>query len=304
MNRYALIDIGSNTTKVLIAEKNELGKQRFLDQHSLSCRLLSEKINESSRISEQSIKHLLDCIAELNEKIADWGVDHIRVVGTEALRKADNSNDIGLHFKKHTGLSLEILSGQQEAEAVAAGLRTDPNLSHIESFLALDLGGGSLELIESTNGETKQAISLPLGAVAIASQSNTSLKSPLPEELLFQLRTYIEAQLHLKASKFSPSPHPLIGCGGTLVFLRSLLGDSNGKDSSKICLSDLEFIMQKMFSLSLEDRIAGFPRLPADRADVFPFGLLSVACAMKFVGHKRLTHSFHNLRHGLIFQQA
>jgi exopolyphosphatase/pppGpp-phosphohydrolase len=187
---------------------------------------------------------------------------------------------------------------------VADGLQTDPNLSHFESFLALDLGGGSLELIETTNGETKQAISLPLGAVAIASQSNISLKSPLPQELLFELRTYIEAQLHLQASKFSQSPHPLIGCGGTLVFLRLLLGDSNGKDSSKICLSDLELIMQKMFSLSLEDRIAGFPRLPADRADVFPFGLLTVACAMKYLGYKRLTHSFHNLRHGLIFQQA
>lgn len=304
MKRYALIDIGSNTSKVLIAEKNGLGKKSFLDQHSLPCRLLSEKISETSRISEQSIEHLIDCIAELKEKIADWGVDLIRVVGTEALRKADNSHGVALHFKKQTGLTLEILSGHQEAQAVAEGLRTDPNLSHIESFLALDLGGGSLELIESSNGETKQAISLPLGAVAIASHSNISLKSPLPQELLFELRSYIETQLHLKASNFSQSPHTLIGCGGTLVFLRLLLEDSNGKESSQISLSNVEFYLEKMFSLSLEERIAGFPKLPADRADVFPFGLLSVACAMKYLGHQRLIHSFHNLRHGLIFQQA
>ena len=302
MNRFGLIDVGSNTIKILIGQKDGSLSGKILDQQSLPCRLLSMGTQDEPEISLDALNRLVVCVNELKERMKKWEVKQVRMVGTEALRKSKNSSWVIKELLKSTGLLLEIISGEEEAQAVADGLRTDPILKNWESFMALDIGGGSLEMIECRKGKTIQSTSLPLGAIALAKLSGVDLQKPLGIQNAEKLRSEISKSIKHEAPKFHSSDLKLAGCGGTLVFLRLIIEETHqNKGLPVLSRTEIDHYFEKTAAISLKERIARFPKLPADRADVFPFGLLGISCAMQYLGQSRITHSFHNLRHGLIF---
>ena len=228
------------------------------------------------------------------------------MVGTEAFRKAENSDHVIQSILEETGFRIEILSGNEEAQAVAEGLLNDPNLCDWKSFIALDLGGGSLELLACKDRKTIELKSLPLGAIALAGRSGLDLAKPIPPETTLKLSKEVDQYLEEQAKVFKNSRLHLAGCGGTLVFLRQIIEES----LQPLHPEEISFFqVLKKFTiifagLSLQERIANFPKLPADRADIFPYGLLVLLSTMQFLGKDLLVHSFYNLRHGLVFNQS
>ena len=305
MKRRAIIDIGSNTVKILIAEISHSGERKILDQASLPCRLIPDFNQKPTNIPTESKTQLIACINQFKTLIIKWQVDYVRMVGTEAFRKAENSGDVIQSIHEHTGLTLEILSGTAEAQAVADGLLNDPNLCDWNSFIALDLGGGSLELLKCKDRKTIELKSLPLGAIALAGRSGFDLAKPIPPETTLRLRKEVDQCLEEQAKVFKNSRLHLAGCGGTLVFLRQIIEESlQPLHPEEICFSGAAEIYNNIASLSLQERIVHFPKLPADRADIFPYGLLVLLSTMQFLGKDLLVHSFYNLRHGLVFNQS
>ena len=304
MKKKALIDIGSNTVKILIAQLSESAERKILDQASLSCRLVPDFSQISTTIPIQSKNRLIECINQFKTLLIKWQVDEVKMVGTEAFRKAQNAEDVVHSILTETGLTLEILSGTQEAQAVADGLLHDPNLCDRKSFIALDLGGGSLELLEFKEGRTIELKSLPLGAIAVAGRSGLSLIEPIPTKTTKKLKKEVHECLDQQAGVFKNSNLHLVGCGGTLVFLRQIIEQSlQPKSPGQICYSDANDIYKHISALSLKERFSYFPKLPTDRADIFPYGLLVLLSTMQFLGKDLLIHSFYNLRHGLIFNE-
>jgi len=294
--RVGLIDIGTNTTKILIADYSPSHAVVEIDQTSLPCRLLHQD-GDIENIENSSIDTLNRCLSTLAAHAKKKQVTHLFAVATEGLRRAKNSPQIVRQVAKVLGIDITILSGMEEAGAIAEGILTDPQLSRIKNFFALDIGGGSLELIRVQNRQCKAVHSLPLGAARLTKEFIAEPSLPYDAAHISAIEGFVRATLDSIETKFPALPN-LVGCGGTLVYLRKMIPGP----SAEITLDALNSLRTRLTVLSLEERICEFPQLPRDRADIFPTGLIALESALRFLGLNSITHSYHNLRHGLVRQ--
>lgn len=299
--KVAILDIGSNTTKILVAEKDELGLLTEVAQKSLPCRLATGIGKGEFILSASAIESTVKVISELLIFSKKFSPVLTKIVATEALRRLSNADVLIDRIKKDFGILIEVISGSQEASYIARGLLSDPTISSLTEFHAIDLGGGSLEIMKVINGTPKDIKSLPLGAVVLAEKFLGNLSSkPLGGDIL-AMQNYISEMLRDDAFSITQKCVHLVGTGGSIVFLRQLICSLNNIEflsHSKLSLSDIKKITYQVNSLSLKERVVQFDKLPRDRADVFPAALIVVLEIMKFLKLENLTHSFHNLRYG------
>ena len=295
--RIGLIDIGSNTTKILIADYQAGSGIKEIAQSTYPCRLIKSN-KDKTIIGQQNIDLLLSCLQKLKNFAESHSSDLILAVATEGLRRAGNSTEILNQITSKLGINLTILSGSQEATGIAHGILADPNLCGCKDFWALDIGGGSLEIIHVINRKVEELESLPIGAVSLAQQFLQDPSLPYPQQQIELMENFVNSQLKKLSKEFSQQLPLLVGCGGTLVYLRKLLaGEADSPQIGKEAIVKIRKILSKK---DVEQRILQFPKLPADRADVFPAGLLAVEGVMESIGVNQLTHCYYNLRHGLI----
>ena len=292
--RVGLIDIGTNTTKILIADYSPSHAVVEIDQTAFPCRLLHQD-GDMENIVPSSIDTLIRCLSKLAAHAKKKQVTHLFAVATEGLRRAKNSPQIVRQVSTVLGIDITILSGMKEAGAVAEGLLTDPELSGLKNFFALDIGGGSLELIHVQNRQCKAVHSLPLGAARLTKKFIADPTLPYDAAHINEIERFVRTTLDSTEPKLPTALPMLVGCGGTLVYLRKMIPNP----STQITLDALSSLRTKLTALSLEERICEFPQLPRDRADIFPAGLIALESALRFLGLNSITHSYHNLRHGL-----
>ena len=298
--KVGVIDLGSNTSKLLIAQiKPFPGQQNFkiLEEKSLPCRIFTLTEKKVLKISQEGSTRLVSCIDKFQNICQSHQTDHLIVVATEALRKAENSQEVTLFVEQQTSLKIQILSGQEEAKAVVKGLQTDQMINDLADYFALDIGGGSLEIMEVEQKRVCNIQSLLLGAVSVGLANSTNLNLPLTPETQLKTRGFVRKIVQKEFKIHSAQRPHLVGTGGILVFLRLILGYMENRS---INLSEIKQLAKEVCSLSLSDRVGRFPKLPSDRADVFPFGLITIIETMEILGTQSITHSFHNLRYGII----
>ena len=299
--KVAILDIGSNTTKILVAQKDDLGLLTEVAQKSLPCRLATGIGKGEFILSDSAIESTVKVVSELLIFSKEFSPVLTKIVATEALRRLSNADVLIERIRKDFGILIEVISGSQEASYIARGLLTDPTISSLTEFHAIDLGGGSLEIMKVINGTPQDIKSLPLGAVVLAEKflGNLSLK-PLGGDIL-AMQNYISDMLREDAFPITQKCVHLVGTGGSIVFLRQLICSLNNIEflsHSNLSLYDIEKITYQVNSLSLKERVVQFDKLPRDRADVFPAALIVVLELMKFLKLANFTHSFHNLRYG------
>ena len=167
--KVAIFDLGSNTTKLLIAEVVDRGRPQVVAEESRSCRLTTGGGKKFS-FSEESIDRLLAVLTELIKIARDHEVDRMKAVATEAFRKSENSQELIALAQASLGLPISVLTGLEEAGAIAAGLLSDPSIERFDDFHALDLGGGSMEVISVKEREVTSLESFPLGAAVVSNR--------------------------------------------------------------------------------------------------------------------------------------
>jgi exopolyphosphatase/guanosine-5'-triphosphate,3'-diphosphate pyrophosphatase len=299
--KVAVLDIGSNTTKILVAEKDQAGIVHSLAEKSYPCRLASELSGNQACLSANIVQSISVVIDSLLSYIKPFNPVRIRVLATEALRRTGNRELLTEELLQQFGLCLEVLSGDEEANLIGKGLMTDPALSFIPGFCAIDLGGGSMEVIEVVNNDCRNVVSLPLGAVVLAENflGDLSLKPSMND--IGKLQNYVSQMLEDRCYGFLKNASLLVGSGGSVVFLRQLISSLNQAEMSTqniLHATAVNQVMEQVSVLSLSERITQFPQLPADRADVFPAALVVILELLKFCNLSSLTHSFKNLRYG------
>ena len=142
--RRAVIDIGTNSVKLLVADVagNDV---RPLHEDSKQTRL-GRGFYESSRLQPEAVQQTAEAVAEFAEEARGQQAKSIRVIATSAARDAKNPGDLMVAVDKASGLKIEIISGEQEADWAFQGVTTDPQLAK-QHLLLLDVGGGSTEFI-------------------------------------------------------------------------------------------------------------------------------------------------------------
>ena len=190
MPRYAAIDIGSNSVRMMAAEVG--GREtRVLAQERQVTRL-GESVFRDGRVSEEALVFLCATLSRFAAAYQKFEVQGVRAVATSAVRDSGNQQEFLDRTGAALGAPVEIISGQEEARLIHLGVEASwPRPK--ERTLIIDVGGGSAELILAHNGELLDAVSRPLGAVRLTEMFLQS-DPPAPDEL-YRMNAYIDEKL-------------------------------------------------------------------------------------------------------------
>jgi exopolyphosphatase/guanosine-5'-triphosphate,3'-diphosphate pyrophosphatase len=300
--RVAVIDVGSNSIKALVAES---GAGPF-DLHPLFERTLEVRISqgiggEPPMLHIDRIEAGVEAVRDLWKACTQHGpLKAFTIVATSAVRSAGNGHLFTDAVTSITGLTPRVLSGAEEADGIAMGVRTDPEIEdNLNDFTVFDLGGGSLELIRFEHHGVTDRTSLPLGAVRLTEQFIRNPENPIPVPEQEALRRHVRTQIEATGIPITP---PLVGCSGGLAALRRIIAARMGVgvDEAPAYMSWelIKSISHEIRSMDIIRRIA-IPGMPERRADIFPAAMLVFEELLELGSAEGILHSTHNLRYGL-----
>src|ERR1039457_1639195 len=164
---FPAIHIGSNSVRLKIARLHAGRLKKIHEDREVT--RLGEGVFSSGLLSPESMSQTVRVLRRFNRAIQECGADSIKVVATAALRDARNSRIFLEWVRSTTGWTIEIITGLEEARLIHLGIISNARLG-AHNVLLVDLGGGSCELTLSRDGQLRDTVSLPLGAVRLTGE--------------------------------------------------------------------------------------------------------------------------------------
>jgi exopolyphosphatase/guanosine-5'-triphosphate,3'-diphosphate pyrophosphatase len=301
--RAAVIDVGSNSIKLLVALKGRDGRLSEVASRTIETRISMGIGSGKPQLSPEGMERGIAAIADLAAEAKGAGATKVTAVATSAVRDASNGTVFLRVLKAATGIGLRILTGPEEAGLIGRGLTTDPSLLILRNFHAYDLGGGSLECLSFTARKVERAESLQLGCVRLTEMFVPSPSGPLSNAAAREISRHVK-EVFLK----SGFPHPVpsgsgvIGTGGTLTTVRNMSAESRGvpieATSPIVGVNFLHELLAKVSPMNAGAR-GKIPGLSPERADVFPTALVTLLAVAELGAIQAFHHSFRNLRWGV-----
>lgn len=283
--RLAAIDIGSNAARLLINDVLEgpQGKPDFVKLTLVRVPLrLGFDVFEKGEISEDKVDMFVKTIQAYKLLIDVYNVKHFITAATSAMRDAANSTQILSRIKRETGIDIKVISGEEEASYIYEN-HVAENLNKNESYLYIDVGGGSTELSFFSDGKLIVKESFNIGTIRL-------LKNQVTEEHWDEMKRFIKQKTngyhHITA----------IGSGGNINKIFSL---SKRKEGRPLPLELLRNYYKEFSSLSLTQRISLYG-LREDRADVIVPALLIYINVMRWADTEEIFVPKIGLADGLI----
>ena len=295
-HRVAIIDIGSNSLKALVAEPDDRGGLCAVMEATEETRISRGISQHPPRLAPESIERGVLSVHRLWTKCQEAGpILRARIVATSAVRSAVNGSLFtdGIHAR--TGQTVEVLTGEEEALAIALGVRTDPLIGPLRDFTVFDLGGGSMEIIQFAENRLLRHTSLPLGGVRLSEKFFRDARTAIPEQEQIELCYHVRYALQHCGVPLLP---PVLGCSGGLAILREHYSERNAEGRPAFRANQLRRLCTQVCALDMEARIRECG-LPEPRADIFPAALLVFRVLLEMSGAEEVLHSTHNLRYGL-----
>lgn len=302
MSSVAVIDIGSNSIKVLVAARAPGGELTALKTKTLDARISAGISRAAPELSEEGMRRGLAAIRELLDDAGRLAPDQVVLVATSAVRDAANGAEFRKRVKAATGREIRILSGQEEANLIGRGLTCDPALVALRDFYVFDLGGGSLECLSFKNREITQAASLRLGCVRLTERFIKDTALPLEKPEITALAVHVRDELKRSGFHFAIAAPAAVFTGGSMSTIRAIKGARHGlsleQTPALIGRDTMGALLDELAPLTLEER-KHIPGLPPARADVFSAALVTMLTVADYAHLDRFHHSLHNLRWGL-----
>ena len=300
LKRVASIDIGTNTILLLIA-KVEGGKIHPLFEMETVARL-GEGVQKNGTLLKEAMDRGLQTLAQYLKWCQEMEVQKFFAAGTSALREAKNSEDFLKLAKEKLNLSIEVISGEEEAQLSFLAVAEDLQ-EREKPILVVDVGGGSTEFILGKGDQISQWISLPLGSVRFTEEFLHS--DPVQEDNWKKMEGRIRE--HLVNIPHSQEPLSMVAVGGTATTLASVeqgLEDFIAEKIHHFVLKKEALKNQLLLyrSKTIEERkkIAG---LPIARADVILAGGTILYLAMEELNCPSVLISCHGVRYGLLYKR-
>jgi exopolyphosphatase/guanosine-5'-triphosphate,3'-diphosphate pyrophosphatase len=166
VSKLAAIDIGTNSIKLLVASIEEDGAMEVLSREKSLVRLGSETL-ATGHLSEEAIEAGISTVEQFQRSIRGAGAELARAVATCAVREAANSNEFVAAVRERTGVSVDVISGDEEARLINLAVRSEFP-SRLDPLFLVDIGGGSTEFVVSDGPRVLLSESVPLGVVRLA----------------------------------------------------------------------------------------------------------------------------------------
>ena len=308
---YAALDLGTNNCRLLIARPSPEGF-KVVDAYSRIVRL-GEGLASTGALGDAAMKRAIDALRICAEKMARRGVARSRTIATAACRTAGNGADFIERVKRETGLSLEVVSTEDEARLAVAGCA--PLLDKAcNSALVFDIGGGSTELIwvrmDGENG-ARPAIadwtSLPCGVVTLAERHGGV---DVPEDIYARMVGEVSGQLSPFLERVKEdtgagaSNFHLLGTSGTVTTIAGVhLGlsryDRTRVDGVWISPDDVQGVTRSLLAMDYGSR-AAHPCVGQERADLVLAGCAIFEAIARAWPADRLRVADRGLREGIL----
>ena len=295
------MDIGTNAIKFHITEKTPEGKWKtILDRAEVT--RLGENLNRTGKISPEAMERNIAVVGEMFEIAKQNAVDQICAIGTMALRTATNANDFIDHIKIKFGISVEIISGDEEARLSFLAVRSSLDIRH-GTFLIFDIGGGSTEFISGNDGKIQQKISFNIGVVRLT--EDILISDPVTKQECNRVNEIIQETIC--SMSLVNLIDRLIGVGATLTTLGAMklkLANYDPEIIHGLALSvfDVEEHLALLQAKPIAERkkIVG---LEPRRADVILAGAMIVSNIMKKINAAEVIISDRGVRHGFLIDR-
>ena len=296
-SRVAVIDIGSNSGRVVVLEQDRAGHLRLVTGTRAPLRLVRD-VDEQQSLSEESMARTMEALRDFHAIAAGAGARRIVAVATAAMRDARNGPLFMDRIRRELGIRVEIIDGQEEGRYGFAGaVRGLP----VASGLLFDLGGGSMQVSHFSNRRLDRVTSLPLGALRL---SETFLTSDPPRaKQIRRLEKHVLKHLaKARVPKLGRSEQ-LLGTGGTLRNLAKI--DRNARHYPITRLHGYVLSRKRLHDIVADitpmrqknrDEISG---LSAERADSIVGGAVAIETFMEHVGANQILVSGQGVREGI-----
>lgn len=276
--RYGAIDIGTNTVRLLIAEKRKAG---YSGKKWVRCTRIGEGLQQSGKLGEAGIRRTLEAVEDFLTEAKRRGCAlPIYCYATSAVREAQNGKEFLKTLEGLQGLSAEIISGEMEAQIGFLGASG-------KEGVVLDIGGGSTELVRGEQGEISAKKSVRMGVVTLL-EADIQHDPPQDEEIE-RLFSHIRGQAEELCKAVCPQgAKKVIGVGGTatqlaMLFLKLPRYNPKQVQGYRMDVEQLENLFWLMARLPLEQRkkMAG---MDPQRADVILPGCAILISVLKQLG--------------------
>lgn len=300
--RVAVIDIGSNSTRLLIADID--GGVSVIERQSRVTRL-GRGVDLSGQLSDEAIEAACEAIADYVEICARHGAERITAIATSAVRDASNGGAFVAELRERFALSAQVLGGEEEARLTYRGATAEERPT--VPTLIIDIGGGSTEMIVGSGEEIAFHTSLQAGVVRhterhISGDPPTAVEL---EELAGDVRTLISGALPER-----PEAKALAGIAvaGTPTSLAAVELGLEPYDPSRVhghllSLATIQRLLSQFASVSLAERQA-IPGLHPDRAPTIITGCVILIEAMRAFSLDRIQVSEHDILYGMALESA
>jgi exopolyphosphatase / guanosine-5'-triphosphate,3'-diphosphate pyrophosphatase len=296
MTRVAAVDLGTNSTRLLVADVD--GDRLEEVERRLTITRLGEGVDERRRLLPVPIARVRNTLAEYRRELESLGATRTLAIGTSAIRDADNGEAFLGEIEWSYGFETRLLDGDEEAALMLRGVGMGRD-APLDGALLVDIGGGSTELVQAANGVPPFAVSLDIGCVRVTERFLAS--DPPTHDELDAAAAYVRSLLPDRDATAA------IGVAGTVTTLATLdLGDEYDPERThghRIPRQSVERELDRLARMTVAER-ERVPGIEPGRAPVIVAGALILREVLRAYDLDAIEVSERDILHGAALAAA
>ncbi|HYW96201.1 MAG TPA: hypothetical protein VE870_11470 [Bacteroidales bacterium] len=301
--RIAILDFGTNTFNLLIAETSDEQKLRIIHSSKEPARLGQGGINNGT-ITPEAFQRGLTAIEKHFEKIKIFEAEKVYAYATSAIREAKNGKEFSREVDRRFGLYVNIIPGEREAELIYKGVRQSLTLTQ-KKVLILDIGGGSNEFIIADHNAIYWKYSFDLGMARLLDMFTPS--DPVTEDEVLNIEAFLEQKMGpLFDAIREYHPTELVGASGSFETFFALLAYQiparyklNGSHAHDISIDDYTLLHERLLRSTTNDR-SKMEGMEPVRIDMIVLATIFVNFTIRKCGIHKIIQSDFALKEGVI----
>lgn len=295
--RYGVIDLGTNTFSLIIVGYN--AEKGFKIEHREG-RFVKLAESGIEQISDAAFERAIASMKAFSEILKQYGVERVEAFGTAALRTAQNSAELIAAIKEASGISVRVISGDEEAGLIYRGV--SQAVSFNEKYnLIMDIGGGSVEFIIVNDKGVHWAQSFPVGVAVLRNRFHKS--EPIATAEIEALKNWLDKMLNPLYEALENRPiDRLVGASGTFDVLAAKLPPVYEHDLyTAVSAADFYPLLADIVAANFEERVE-MKNIPNYRADMLVVSLLLIEVILEKVQVQHIIASPYAMKEGIMQQ--
>jgi len=302
MSKIAIIDLGTNTCNLLIAQYQEKDYQIYFQGKEVV--KLGKGGIKKNKLTEDGLERAITAINRHKEKIRHFDVSEVIVIATSAIRDAVNKDWFQNELEAATGYQLQIISGEKEAELIFNGVKLA--FAEIENnTLILDIGGGSNEFILTENGQPVWKQSFPLGMARVIEQIPPS--DPITSEEIEEINNWFSTGLQPLWERLNRAQiSMLIGCSGAFDTIVDMIDrtepGTKSRKQQKIKIAEFQEIYKLLIHSTTRERTS-MKGLESIRIEMIVPSVMFIKLVVEKLNITKIYQTDFALREGVLYEK-